>query len=467
MATAQTELTTAQTELIEKLNCLEFETSQLIRAYQLWRSYVEQGKAPDWMAAAIRITYDDLIKFCLGTVSTFPADVPHAFSARHLAQLEAGEISGILREESTTAHPKLRNTGAARGPRAEPSPELLPKTEPDWSGPEMPVATSPPSTGDTISEQPAIQQGQEKCNCRECARAREEEAGAEISGIWGEESTTAHPKLRNTGAAREPRAEPSPELLPVTEPDWSGPEMPVAISPPSTGDTISEQPASQQGRQEEEAGAELAAIHIPATLANWLQGASTGRLFRAASVAIVMVAGFAMGIYLASAHRAARRSAILSVQNSAAQPAAGAVAIPTGEKAEFKFDPDPVVAPLGSSFVLNAVLSRGSDIASMAVQIDYDANLLKFMGVSEGGFLVKHGQQVVLGQHHDPLTGVLKVSAEQSPGNPGISGDGPVFALSFQARKKGKATVSIVPGAHDSQGRRIEMAGSQVSVRVN
>src|SRR5260370_13231006 len=103
MATAQTELTTAQTELIEKLNCLEFETSQLIRAYQLWRSYVEQGKAPDWMAAAIRITYDDLIKFCLGTVSTFPADVPHAFSARHLAQLEAGEISGILRSEEHTS----------------------------------------------------------------------------------------------------------------------------------------------------------------------------------------------------------------------------------------------------------------------------------------------------------------------------------------------------------------------------
>src|SRR5260370_35282224 len=119
MATAQTELTKAQTELIEKLNCLEFETSQLIRAYQLWRSYVEQGKAPDWMAAAIRITYDDLIKFCLGTVSTFPPDVPHAFSARHLAQLEAGEISGIFRQARTTAHPRLANTGPARGPRAE------------------------------------------------------------------------------------------------------------------------------------------------------------------------------------------------------------------------------------------------------------------------------------------------------------------------------------------------------------
>src|SRR5260370_30165859 len=127
--------------------------------------------------------------------------------------------------------------------------------------------------------------------------------------------------------------------------------MPVAISPPSTGDAMSEQPASQQGRQEEEAGAELAAIHIPATLANWLQGASTGRLFRAASVAIVMVAGFAMGIYLASAHRAARRSAILSVQNSAAQPAAGGGAVPNPGKNDVKFHPPPRVVPLACFFL--------------------------------------------------------------------------------------------------------------------
>ena len=238
--------------------------------------------------------------------------------------------------------------------------------------------------------------------------------------------------------------------------------MPAAISPASNGDSISEQPAIQQGQREGETWVELAAIHIPATLANWLQGSSTSRLFLAASVVTLIVAGGAMGIYLATA-----RPAILAAPNSAARAAAGALAIPTGERAEFKFDPDLVVARPGRSFVLNAVLSRGSDISSMAVQIDYDANLLQFKGVSKGAFLVKDGQQVVLTQRDDPVTGVLRITAENSPGNPGISGDGPVFALSFQAKKKGNATVSIVPGAHDSQGRRLETAGAQVSVRVN
>jgi len=180
-----------------------------------------------------------------------------------------------------------------------------------------------------------------------------------------------------------------------------------------------------------------------------------GRLFRAAA-AMLIVAGGAIGIYLVSAQHAALKPAL----------AAGVVATPTSEKAEFRFDPDPVAARLGRPFVVNAVLSRGSDITSLAAQIDYDNSLLKFIGVSEGSFL-KNDQQVVLTQRDDPLTGIVRISADKSPGNPGISGEGPVFALSFQAKKRGKATVSIVPGAHDSQGQRIEMAGNQVSVKVN
>jgi hypothetical protein len=488
--TEQTELTREQTELIEKLNCLEFETSQLNRAYQLWRSYIEQGKTSDWMSAAIRITYDDLIE----AVSEQPAIQQGQQEEETLRQLWAKalvydaskepspELLAMTEPDSSgpempvAISPPSTSDAISEQPAnqqgqqeeetlrqlwakalvydttAQPSGELSPMTEPDWSGPEMPVAICPPSTGDVISDQPAIQLGQEKCNCRECARARDEAAGADILGILGEENTTA---------------ESSPELLPMTEPDWSRPEMPVAVSPPPTGDTISEEPSIQQGWQEEEAGAELAAIHIPAALANWLQGSSTGMVFLAGFVAILIVAGGAMGIYMASAQHGAPGPAILRVQNSAAQAAAGALAIPTGGKAGFKFDPDPVVARLGRSFVLNAVLARGSDIASVAAQIDYDANLLQFMSVSEGGFLVKDGQHVVLVQRDDPSTGVLRITADKSPGNPGISGDGPVFTLSFQARKRGNATVSIVPGAHDSQGRRIEMSGSQVSVRVN
>jgi hypothetical protein len=373
---------------------------------------------------------------------------------------------------------------------AEPSSELRSAMEPDWSGHEMPDAFPALSTGEAIWEQPAIEQERQEEESTIAEPSPELRSAMEpnwsrrempvASAFSSSEAIWEQPAIHQ-GQEEEERVtvEPSPESMPVMEPDWSEPDLAAAISSSSSGEAIWEQPVIQPGEQEqEEAGAEAAAIHSTATLANWLQGSSSGILFfiprgamgrivRATFVAILIAAGGTIGIYLVSARRAASKPAIRPVQNSASQAAAGAVAVPTGDKAAFKFDPDPVVALPGRSFVLKAVLSRASDIASMAVQIDYDANLLQFMGVSEGGFLVKDGHQVVVAQRNDPATGVLRISAEKSPGSAGISGEGPVFALSFQARKRGMATVSIVPGAHDSQGRRIEMAGSQVSVRVN
>jgi len=525
-SSGSTELTTEQIELIEKLNCLEYESAQLNRAYQLWTSYVEQGKAPDWMVGVISISYDALITFCL-EVSTILADGPQAFSANHSVQLAA-----------------------------QPSPRLLPMREPDWSEPppEMPAVTIAPSNGHTSnghsnghtnSELPNIQE-EEEAEVPRLFSARlllqlkaagyevsDNGNGAyEVSEIMDEASTTAEPSQEYLPMTESEWSEPeiasgfsqsstddeiweessieqdqqeeettteelSSELLPMREqPDWSsppahlaktalvggpGPEMPAAISPPLLGAGMSEQQALLQAQQEEEEGVEPATIRSLATVAaDWLQGSSTGILFfvppgvmgkiiKATSVAVLTVAGGTTGIYLFNARRAALKSEVQPVQNSVGQAAAGVVAIPTGEKAGFKFDPDPAVAVLGRNFVLNAVLSRGSDVASMAIQIDYDANLLQFTGVTAGGFLAREGQKAgfVLAQKNDPAAGVVRISAEKSPGNPGLSGDGPVFALSFQARKRGKATVSIVPGAHDSMGRRIEMAGSQVSVKVN
>src|SRR5262249_9283953 len=135
---------TEQTELIEELNCLGFETSQLNQAYQLWRSSVEHGTAPDWMAAAIRITYDALTKFHLDTVLAILPDVSRAHSARQLAQLEddACEISGILEEESTTTEPASELLPSELLPPEIVPPGSLPTTEPDWAEPEMPLAIS-------------------------------------------------------------------------------------------------------------------------------------------------------------------------------------------------------------------------------------------------------------------------------------------------------------------------------------
>ena len=82
-----------------------------------------------------------------------------------------------------------------------------------------------------------------------------------------------------------------------------------------------------------------------------------------------------------------------------------------------------------------------------------------------------HRVYVGLAQRNDPLTDVLRISAETVPGNPGhfpaMDGSSLLCSCPFTPKKQGKDTVSIVPSAHDSPGGRIEIAESKVSGRVN
>jgi hypothetical protein len=268
--------------------------------------------------------------------------------------------------------------------------------------------------------------------------AQLEGAARDISEILGGESTTA-------AAAS--------ELLAMSSHDVSDLE-PVAVRPPLPNDASSHHAAEQHDDKHEGEVAITTNGLIAASQRDWIT-----KLLVGTSV-LLMFAGGAIGIYLASSQHAA-------MQNAAHLAGTPADSIPSGESAALKIDPASIAAPVGRNFVLNGLLSRGQDIASVAIQIDYDPKLLQFVGVSEAAFLGRDGQQVILAQRDDPQTGVLKISAQRPPGSPGISGDGPVFALSFQGRQKGTSTVSIMPGAHDSQGRRVEVVGSNTLVTVD
>jgi len=273
--------------------------------------------------------------------------------------------------------------------------------------------------------------------------AQLEAAAREISEILGGEGTAA---------------EPASELLPITAHDVSDLE-PVAVRLPLADDANSQRSAEQQDDEYQGEPATTGSLIIAPLDAEqktlWVNQLLVGAL------ALLMLVGGAIGIYLASSRHTG------TVQNAMPRASTAASEIPSGESAALKIDPASIVAPSGRTFVLSGLLSRGQDIASVAIQIDYDPKLLQFVAVSEGPFLGKDGQQVVLAQRDDPLTGVLKISAQRPPGSSGISGDGPLFTLSFQGRTKGTGTVSIIPGAHDSQGRRVEVLGSNVLVTVD
>jgi general secretion pathway protein D len=133
-----------------------------------------------------------------------------------------------------------------------------------------------------------------------------------------------------------------------------------------------------------------------------------------------------------------------------------------------RIEPGALQQQQGATFSLSIVLSHGQDIANVPIQISYDPKVLQFVSVTNGDFLAKDGQNVVLVHRDDASAGKLQVTAQRPPGVQGVSGDGTVFNLTFTAKAKGTGTVSIaVPGARNSQNQPQDVLGSQTTVTVN
>ena len=161
----------------------------------------------------------------------------------------------------------------------------------------------------------------------------------------------------------------------------------------------------------------------------------------------------------------------------AAQPAQQQPATPSQPAAQqnlrpgqigLRLDPGAASAAQGNTFTLKVVLSHGQDVAAVPIQITYDPKLVQFNNVTNGEFLAKDGQQVILVNRDDPSSGKLQITAQRPPGMAGVSGDGTVFNLVFTAKAKGTSTIAItVPGARNSQNQALDVLGSQASITVN
>jgi general secretion pathway protein D len=144
--------------------------------------------------------------------------------------------------------------------------------------------------------------------------------------------------------------------------------------------------------------------------------------------------------------------------NQAANPAAGT---------NFLFDPGQITAVKGNTFVVNLLISGAQNVYSVPVQMNYDPAKLQLVNVSNGGFLSQDGQAVALVHREDETTGTLQITATRPPGAGGVSGQGAVVSLTFQAKASGQTPLTITRGgARDPAQQAITVNGAQASVTV-
>jgi general secretion pathway protein D len=133
----------------------------------------------------------------------------------------------------------------------------------------------------------------------------------------------------------------------------------------------------------------------------------------------------------------------------------------------FLFDPATVTAVKGNTFVVNLLISGAQNVYSVPVQMNYDPARLQLVNVSNGGFLSQDGQAVALVHREDETTGTLQITATRPPGAGGVSGQGAVVSMTFQAKTSGQTPLTITRGgARDPALQSITVNGAQASVTV-
>ena len=155
------------------------------------------------------------------------------------------------------------------------------------------------------------------------------------------------------------------------------------------------------------------------------------------------------------------------VQPTSAVLDQAAAAAPPGS-AIVSFDPPMLSQAVGSTFAVNVNLTGGQNVYSVPLQIMYNPRLLQLLNVSNGSLLSQDGQAVALVHRDDSLAGILQITASRPPGTNGISGNGSVFTLTFQAKSPGQATLSINRATlKNSSMQSLPASGSQAIVTVH
>jgi general secretion pathway protein D len=153
--------------------------------------------------------------------------------------------------------------------------------------------------------------------------------------------------------------------------------------------------------------------------------------------------------------------------NPAGQPSITPAGPNSGAAPSFLFDPSTIQATKGNTFAVNLMISGAQNVYSVPVQLNYDPKILQLVNVSNGGFLSQDGQAVALVHREDDTVGQLTITATRPPGAGGVTGQGSVVTMTFQAKATGQTPLTITRGgARDPGLQSITVNGAQAAVSV-
>ncbi|MBV8206247.1 MAG: hypothetical protein JO041_05600 [Acidobacteria bacterium] len=116
-------------------------------------------------------------------------------------------------------------------------------------------------------------------------------------------------------------------------------------------------------------------------------------------------------------------------------PAPGTVAL--------NFEPTTTSQKVGSKFTVNISANDAKNAFSIPLQINYDPKILDIADVANAGFLSQDGQPVAVVFRPNAAKGTLQITGTRPPNSGGVSGSGPVFAITLVAKAPGETVLDI------------------------
>jgi general secretion pathway protein D len=149
-----------------------------------------------------------------------------------------------------------------------------------------------------------------------------------------------------------------------------------------------------------------------------------------------------------------------------ASPANPPAPTPQSSKVKFALTQQPALITPGATFQISVVLTGGTDIAAVPLQMSYDPAALSLLNVDNGDFLGRNGQAVAL-VHRDDGPGSVNINASLPPGAAGINGAGVICVLTFQAKAAGDSVIAITrSSAVNSSQQQLAAEGARINIQV-
>jgi general secretion pathway protein D len=145
-----------------------------------------------------------------------------------------------------------------------------------------------------------------------------------------------------------------------------------------------------------------------------------------------------------------------------------AESLPMPRMAFVRLSPSTPELSSGSRVTVSGAIENAQNAAALSFSISFNPRVVRLVSVQDGGFMSRDGRTATVSPRVDNEAGTAAVSLSRQSGTPGVSGNGVLFSLVFEAVGAGPASIDFTQASISDAAQTpllISASGTQVTVK--